>query len=189
MDENGLHEEVTIAGFGGQGIILSGKLLAQTAMKAGVEVTYIPSYGAEVRGGTANCMVIMAEEPIASPLVSNPDSLIAMNKASLNKFAPRIKQPGLLIFNSSLIEQVSLLPPDVRVLALPADEIAVGLGSKKAANMVALGAYLRFRNIFNPETMAECLADVLASRYHKTIPVNTEALKKGADFADKHGGA
>lgn len=183
MNENGLYEEVIIAGFGGQGIILSGKLLAQTAMKAGIEVTYMPSYGAEVRGGTANCMVIMADEPIASPLVSAPGSLIAMNKASLNKFAPRLKHPGILILNSSLIDENPHLPADVKILAVPADEIAVSLGNKKAANMVALGAYLKCKAIFSPEDLAESLADVLAQRYHKTIPVNTQALQKGAEFA------
>ncbi len=98
------YEEVIIAGFGGQGIILAGKLLAQTAMKAGKEVTFMPSYGAEVRGGTANCMVVIADEPIACPVVGRRDSLIVMNTASLNKFAPHLKNGGLLVMNSSLID-------------------------------------------------------------------------------------
>ena len=110
MTSNSFYEEVIIAGFGGQGIMLAGRLLAQTAMKAGKEVTYMPSYGAEVRGGTANCMVVMAERKIASPLVSKPDSLIAMNKASLNKFATRLKNGGLLVMNSSLIDPAAFLP-------------------------------------------------------------------------------
>ncbi len=96
-----LYEEVFIAGFGGQGIILVGKLLAQTAMSAGREVTFMPSYGAEVRGGTANCMVVISDKEIACPLVSNPQTLIVMNKASLNKFAPLIKKGGLLIMNNT----------------------------------------------------------------------------------------
>jgi 2-oxoglutarate ferredoxin oxidoreductase subunit gamma len=178
------YEEVIVAGFGGQGIILAGRLLAQTAMKAGKEVTYMPSYGAEMRGGTANSMVVIADEPIASPLVSRPSSLIAMNKASLNKFAPRVKGGGLVILNSSLID----VEPDdtIDVLAVPADEIAVDLGNQKCANMVAIGAYLHKRGLFGPDAAAACLADVLAARYHKTLPMNSEALRRGAEFAETH---
>lgn len=182
--QSGLYEEVIVAGFGGQGIILMGKLLAQTAMKAGKHVTYIPAYGAEVRGGTSNCSVVIADEEIASPMISNPKTLIVMNKASLNKFLPRIKESGLLIFNSSLVEgRPTDLADSVEVLALPADELAVELGSKKAANMVALGAYLQKRGLFGPEAAADCLAVVLAERYHNTLPLNTKALHRGAEFA------
>ncbi len=181
-----LYEEVIIAGFGGQGIILAGKLLAQTAMKAGKEVTYMPSYGAEVRGGTSNCMITIADEPIASPLVSRPDSLIAMNKASLNKFGPRLKNSGLLIMNSSTIDNGPQLPGTIEVLAIPVDDIAVELGNLKVANMVAVGAYLQKRGIFGPDAAALCLADVLARRYHQMLPVNTEALCRGGEFAKTH---
>lgn len=179
------YEEVIIAGFGGQGIILAGKLLAQTAMTAGREVTYMPAYGAEVRGGTANCMVIIADEPIASPLVSRPNSLIAMNKASLNKFAGRVKPGGLLVFNSSLVDENNLDPLDetIDILPVPADKVAVTLGNQKAANMVALGAYLQRTGLFSADAAAQSLPDVLARRYHKTLPVNTKALQRGAEFA------
>jgi 2-oxoglutarate ferredoxin oxidoreductase subunit gamma len=124
-----LYEEVIIAGFGGQGIILAGKLLAQTAMAGGKEVTFMPAYGAEMRGGTANSMIIISDEPIATPTVSRPDSLIVMNKASMHKFASRLKSPGLLIYNSSLVEPDDLgeLAGDIEVLAIPADDIAVAL--------------------------------------------------------------
>ncbi|MHC4148358.1 MAG: 2-oxoacid:acceptor oxidoreductase family protein [Planctomycetota bacterium] len=186
MQANGLYEEVIVAGFGGQGIILAGRLLAQTAMKGGKEVTFMPAYGAEMRGGTANSMVIVSDEPIASPMVSEPNSLIAMNKASLNKFAPRIKQGGLLIMNSSLIDSEPEVNDTIDVLAVPADEIAVELGNKKCANMVAMGAYLQKRNLFGPDAAAACLADVLAKRYHKTLPLNTQALQRGAEFAKRH---
>ena len=184
---NGSWEEIIIAGFGGQGIMLAGKLLAQTAMKAGKEVTYMPSYGAEVRGGTANCMVVIADEPIASPLVSRPDSLIAMNKASLNKFAPRLKPGGLLVFNSSLIDTEPRLENQAEILAIPADDIAVELGSPQSANMVALGAYLQKRGTLTPEGAAAALPDVLAKRYHKTLPVNSEALRRGGQLAERRG--
>lgn len=176
------YEAIIIAGFGGQGIILAGRLVAQTAMKVGKEVTYMPSYGAEVRGGTANCMVIIADEPIASPLVDRPDSLIVMNKASLNKFAPRLKAGGLLVMNSSLIDTKPQLDDSIEIIAVPADEIAVELGNKKVANMVALGAYFQKRGILSPDTAAACLPDTIARRYHKTLPVNTEAIHRGAEI-------
>ena len=181
------YEEIIIAGFGGQGIILAGRLLAQTAMKTGKEVTYMPSYGAEVRGGTANCMVIIADEPIASPLVDKPNSLIVMNKASLNKFAPRLKHAGLMIMNSSLIDTKPQLDDSIEIIAIPADEIAVELGNQKAANMVAIGAYLQKRGILSPDTAADCLPVTIAKRYHKTLPVNTKALHRGAEFAQNDG--
>ncbi|MHC4173258.1 MAG: 2-oxoacid:acceptor oxidoreductase family protein [Planctomycetota bacterium] len=176
------YEQIIIAGFGGQGIMLTGRLLAQTAMKAGLEVTYMPSYGAEVRGGTANCMVVIADEPIACPVVGKPDSLIVMNKASLNKFAPRLKIDGLLVMNSSLIDTEPQLDDSIEIITVPADELAVELGSPKSANMVALGAYLQKRGYLTADAAAQALPDVLAERYHKTLPVNTEALCRGGEF-------
>jgi len=180
---NGLYEEIVIAGFGGQGIILVGKLLAQTAMSAGLEVTYMPSYGAEVRGGTANCMVIVANRSIACPVVSEPKSLIVMNKASLHKFGSRLTSGGLLLWNSCLIDSEPEMDGSVETVAIPADEIAGELGSPKSANMVMLGAYLRKRGYLTPQQASEALREVLAERYHKTIPVNIEALRRGAELA------
>ena len=186
MALNGFCEEIVIAGFGGQGIMLTGKLLAQTAMKAGKEVTYMPAYGAEVRGGTANCMVVIAENEIACPLVSKPDSLIVLNKASLTKFAPRLKNGGLMILNSSLIDVDPKVDDSIEVFSIPADDIAVELGSPKSTNMVALGAYLQKRGYLSPDAAADALPDVLAKRYHKTLPVNIEALNKGGEYARNH---
>jgi len=183
MAANGLNEEVIIAGFGGQGIILAGKLLAQTAMNSGKEVTFMPSYGAEVRGGTANCMIVISNRPIACPVVGKPDSLIVMNKASLNKFTPRLKENGLLIYNNSLIDVEPDVDETVNILAIPADDLAVELGSAKSANMVALGAYLKKRGYLAVDTAVQALPDVLAERYHKTIPINAEALRRGAELA------
>ncbi len=186
MTANGFYEEIVIAGFGGQGIMLTGKLLAQTAMKAGKEVTYMPSYGAEVRGGTANCMVVMADEEIACPVVGKPDSLIVMNKASLNKFGSRLKKGGLLIMNSSLIDTKPQLDDSIEIIPVPADDLAVELGSQKSANMVALGAFLQSRGNIAIDVAAQALPDVLARRYHKTLPVNIEALHRGAEFVKAH---
>lgn len=186
LTANELYEEVVIAGFGGQGIILAGKLLAQAAMKAGLEVTYMPAYGAEVRGGTANCMVIVSNRPIASPLVSAPDALVICNKASLSKFAPRLRPGGQLIFNSSLIQNVHSVPDGVQIIGVPAEEIALQSGSPKSVNMVMLGAYLGRRGLLTPQQAADALPDVLAERHHKTIPANSEALRRGAEFTASH---
>ena len=183
MTTNGLCEEVIIAGFGGQGIISAGKLLAQAAMNAGWQVTYMPSYGAEVRGGTANCMVVVADEPIANPVVTKPNSLIAMNKASLNKFGPRIKPGGLLVMNSSLIDSTPDLDETIEVVAVPMDDLAIELGSPKSANMVAIGAYLQKKGYLTPDAAAQAMPEVFAERLHKTLPVNAKALHRGAEFA------
>ncbi len=179
---NELYEEIVIAGFGGQGIILAGRLLAQMAMNEGYEITFMPSYGAEVRGGTANCMVVIAERQIACPVVGKPDSLIVMNKASMDKFAPRLKNEGLLVMNSSMIDIEPQLNDTIEVIAVPADELAVRLGNQKVANMVALGAYLQKRGCLTIDAAVQALPEVLAERYHKTIPLNTEALRQGAEF-------
>jgi len=186
MTNNNLYEEVVIAGFGGQGVMLAGKLLAQTAMKANKETTYMPSYGAEVRGGTANCMVVIADEPVACPVVVKPNSLIVLNKASLNKFAPRLQKGGLLIINSSLVDDKPQLEETIEVLEIPANELAVELGSIKSTNMVALGAYLQKRGLFEPNAAANCLPDVLAKRYHNTLPLNTKALQAGAEYVKEN---
>jgi 2-oxoglutarate ferredoxin oxidoreductase subunit gamma len=178
-----MNEELIIAGFGGQGIILAGRLLAQAAMKAGFEVTYMRSYGAEVRGGTANCMIVISEEPVACPLVSKPGSLIVMNNASLSRFGPSVKSGGLLVVNSSLVEHPPEPTDGTDVLSVPANDLAVELGSVKAANMVALGAYLQRRGILTTEQAADCLPHVLPERHRKTIPLNTAALQRGAEIA------
>lgn len=188
MITNGLYEEVVIAGFGGQGVMLAGKLLAQTGMLAGREVTYMPAYGAEVRGGTANCMVVIADEPIACPVVSRPSSAIVMNKASLEKFAPRLQSGGLMILNSSLISSEPAVDVDAEVVPVPMDDIAVELGSPKSANMVGLGAYLEKRGLLGADDAGRALPDVLAKRYHSTLEVNIEALKRGAEFTKAYSG-
>ena len=187
MTATGLYEEVLIAGFGGQGIIFAGKLLAYSAMQTGKEITCMPSYGAEVRGGTANCMVVIADQPIASPLVAKPDSLIVMNEASLNKFSPNVKAGGLVIYNSSLIDKKPQLPETITVLPVPADAVAIELGEKRIANMVILGAYLQKKGIITPQIAIDSLPVVMAKRYHKAIGINTQALQRGAQFAKDSG--
>jgi 2-oxoglutarate ferredoxin oxidoreductase subunit gamma len=184
--QDALYEEVVIAGFGGQGIILVGKLLAQAAMRAGIEVTFMPSYGAEVRGGTANCAVVVSSRPIPCPVVDHPHALVALNNASVNKFGPRLRAGGFLLYNSSLTEGQPHVANDIEVVAVPADEIAADLGSPKSSNMVVLGAYLQKRGFLTPDDAAKALPDVLAARYHNTLAANAQAIRQGAEFVRGH---
>ncbi|MBI9018419.1 MAG: 2-oxoacid:acceptor oxidoreductase family protein [Phycisphaerae bacterium] len=176
---NSFQEKITIAGFGGQGIMLLGKLLAQTAMKNNLNVTYMPAYGAEVRGGTANCMVCLGTDPIANPMVINPDTLIVLNKASFSKFLPKLKSGGKIIVNTSKIDN-AIDRDDIEVIAAPIDDIAIALDSPKSANMVALGIFLQSHSFLSPQMACDCLCDVLAKRYHSMLQVNADAILKGA---------
>ena len=136
-----MQNEVMFAGFGGQGILLIGDILAHAAMEEGFEVAWIPSYGPEMRGGTAYCLVVISDRPIGSPIIKNPMHLIAMNRPSLEKFAPVLKPSGIVVINSSLIS-IGSGRDDVDELLVPANDIAGDLGSTKAANIVALAAFV-----------------------------------------------
>ncbi|OGR08948.1 MAG: 2-oxoacid:ferredoxin oxidoreductase subunit gamma, partial [Deltaproteobacteria bacterium RIFOXYB12_FULL_58_9] len=136
-----MHSEVTIAGFGGQGIMVAGKLLALAGLEEGREVVWLPSYGPEMRGGTAYCNVVISDRPIGSPVFAAPSTALVMNLPSLDKFGPCVKKNGMLIINSSLIE-TSSNRDDIRICHVPCNDIALEVGNGKAANMVALGAYV-----------------------------------------------
>jgi len=140
-------------------------------------------FGAEVRGGTSNCTIVFSDSPIASPVVSAPSSLLVLNKASLARFASRLSPDGRLIYNSSLVDTEAQGLDQATVLGVPADELAVELGNQRIANMVMLGAYLQTRDQLTPKQAARALPEVLARRYHHTIPMNTAALVKGAEFS------
>ncbi len=174
-----MHEETVIAGFGGQGVIFMGKLLTYLGMKEGHQVTYIPSYGAEVRGGTANCTVIISSEPIASPLSIHPSSVIVMNQPSLERFEPRVRVGGLMVLNSSLLVG-SASRGDLEVVTLAANEAAEAAGSERVANMVVLGAYLARRPVASIERTCELLPEILPARRHDLLEVNRKALVEGA---------
>jgi 2-oxoglutarate ferredoxin oxidoreductase subunit gamma len=179
-----LREEIVAAGFGGQGIMLLGKLIASAGMLEGRHVTYIPSYGAEVRGGTAHCNVIVSDDEIASPLVSRPDTALVMNRPSLLKFEPRVKAGGLLVVNASLASQ----PParaDIEAALIPATESADQIGAIQVANMVMLGAYLARKPVVSVETIVEVLRRVLPKRRQHLIGINEQALKRGAELAQR----
>lgn len=167
-----------MAGFGGQGVVLMGTLLTYTAMVEGKHTTFFPSYGAEMRGGTANCSVIVSDREIASPIVNQPDCIVAMNIASLNKFESRVKPGGVIFVNSSLIDK-RVERDDVTEVRVPANEIAESLGNAKAANMVMLGGVVKKTGVVGLESVVGCLENVLSERAMALLDLNKQALKKG----------
>jgi 2-oxoglutarate ferredoxin oxidoreductase subunit gamma len=177
-----VYEGIFIAGFGGQGVILTGRLLCLAAMAEGRRVSHIPSYGAEMRGGTANCTVVVSDEEVASPLVPRPTVCIVLNTPSLLKFQASVRPGGLLIWNSSLID-VKPGRADIEVLAVRANEIAEAAGSYKAANMVVLGLLLKKRpGIASLETVSAALSEAVSARHRELNDVNRAALKKGYEL-------
>jgi len=174
-------ERIIISGFGGQGIMLIGRLLAYAGMIEGKKVAWMPSYGPEMRGGTANCTVIISSNEIGSPIVSHPKILIAMNQPSLDKFEANVSEDGLIILNDSLIERETKRN-DVKVIKIPADDIADKLGNSRAANMVVLGACVEQAGIVKMETIFKALEEALAGRNKKLLELNKEALKQGAEL-------
>ncbi|MBA3061599.1 MAG: 2-oxoacid:ferredoxin oxidoreductase subunit gamma [Atribacteria sp.] len=174
-------ERIIISGFGGQGIMLIGRLLAYAGMIEGKKVAWMPSYGPEMRGGTANCTVLISSNEIGSPIVSHPKILIAMNQPSLDKFESNVSKDGLIILNDSLIKR-EVKRNDVNVIKIPADDIADKLGNSKAANMVVLGAYVEQSGIVKMDTIFKALEEVLTGRNKKLLELNKEALKQGAEL-------
>lgn len=172
-------QEIIIAGFGGQGVMSMGQLLAYAGMLEGKHVSWIPSYGPEMRGGTANCAVTISEEEIGSPIVSEPNSLIVLNLPSLIKFEPTLVPGGLLLLNTLMTGQ-TYTRKDVKGHEIPAVEIADRLGNTKVANMVMLGAYLKATNVVSVDSVIESLKKVLPERRHNLIPLNRRALELGA---------
>jgi 2-oxoglutarate ferredoxin oxidoreductase subunit gamma len=172
--------KVIMAGFGGQGVVLMGTLLSYSAMVQGKHTTFFPSYGAEMRGGTANCSVIVSDDEIPSPVVGEPDCVVAMNIASLDKFESRVKPGGMIFVNSSLIKR-ALERDDVEEIRIPANEMAEGLGSAKAANMVMLGGVIKKTGAVKLESTIGSLGSVLSERAMALLDINKEALRKGFD--------
>lgn len=173
-----------IAGFGGQGILLLGVALAECGMQAGFKVSWLPSYGPEMRGGTANCHVRISDTEIGSPLVAESDVLVAMNRPSLEKFEGDLRPGGILLYDGSLIDIVPSRK-DVDVIKLPATEMADAIGSTKSANMVMMGAYIRKTGIMDLASVVEAMPSYIKAR--KTIPMNQQAIVKGAEYIDSLG--
>lgn len=170
-------EKIIIAGFGGQGVLSLGQFIAYAAMFENKAVSWLPSYGPEMRGGTANCSVVVDEKEVASPIIAVPDCLIAMNKPSLAKFADKVRPGGLIIVNSSLIDD-KVLRNDVDVIYVPANDLAHEAGNDKTANIVVLGAYIKHSGLFEKDVMFRTIEKVFASK-PKVIPVNHKAFDIG----------
>ncbi len=177
-----LYHDVIMAGFGGQGVLLIGNLLAYAGMHAGLNVTYLPVYGPEMRGGTANCTVVLSDQDIGTPIIQRPLSTIIMNQPSLEKFQPALKDNGLQVINSTLVDP-ALASPRVRTVAIAANDIAEQLGNVKMANMVAFGAYLKASRVLPLEDAIASLPQVISSHYQHLIAKNTEAIQAGYDAA------
>lgn len=178
-----MQSEVMFAGFGGQGILMIGKILAHAAMEQGYEVGWIPSYGPEMRGGTAYCTVVVSDRPIGSPIIRNPQHLVAMNRPSLEKFSPVVKPGGVILVNSSLIT-VKTGRDDIDELLVPATDIAKELGSVKAANIVALAAFVFRSQVVDFEILTASVKTEFAHK-EKFIPLNMEAMAQGKKAAQK----
>jgi 2-oxoglutarate ferredoxin oxidoreductase subunit gamma len=185
MSNDCFYYDVIIGGFGGQGIMMIGNLLANAAMKEGYHVTYLPVYGVEMRGGTANCTVVISSHQIGSPVVGRPHASIVMNLPSLMKYEPLVLPEGLLIINSSLIESKEAYRKDIKILAIPVNEIAIENGNPKLANMVALGAFVEKTKLVRMSSLFESFEKVLDERYYSLIPSNIRAIQIGAEFVSK----
>ncbi len=176
-----MNEELIIAGFGGQGVLSMGMTLAYAGMVEEKQVAWIPSYGPEMRGGTANCTVIVSDTNVSSPIISSYDTAIVLNQPSLEKFEPKVKPGGILIYESNNI----LNPPtrrDIDIYSIPAAVEANKLGIKKTMNMIILGAYLAKKSLVSVESIMEGLKKVLPERHHNLLPANEKALKHGMEL-------
>jgi len=172
-------QEFIISGFGGQGTLFAGQLLAYAAMDSGKHVTWIPSYGPEMRGGKARCTVIVADEEIGSPLVRRPSAAIVLNIPSMEAFEPAIKLGGVLIVNSSLIPQKSERD-DIRVIYIPATDMAIELGNARLANVICLAALVQATGVVSLAAVKQALEDHLPERHRKLLGLNYEAMDQGA---------
>lgn len=181
-----MNEKLIIAGFGGQGVMTLGQLLCYTANNNDLSTLWYPSYGPETRGGTANCSVLIADDPINSPVISSPDSVIVMNLPSLTKFMPKLKSGGNLFYNSSLIKPENLRS-DVKVYDVPVNDIAAHLGNSKVANIVMLGAYLAVTKIFEQSEIIEIMKEKFGEKKQHLIPLNMQALEAGKNYLIEKG--
>lgn len=176
-----MQTEIIIAGFGGQGVLFCGQLLAYAGMDEGKQVTWIPSYGPEMRGGTANCTVVISDEEIGSPFVRNPQAVIAMNRPSLDKYEDMVKPGGVLVINTSMADRKAVRK-DIKVIEVAANKEAETLGDQRMANMVLLGALLASLPALPVESIQKALKAHLPERHQKLLSKNFDALREGAKY-------
>lgn len=175
-----MQTEVVFAGFGGQGVMMAGQILAYSAMEEGFNVVWLPSYGPEMRGGTANCIVVISDSPIASPIITHPQGAVVLNNPSLERFGPVVKSGGVVVINDSLIN-IPFERKDVIQLRIPANKIAIELGSGKAANIVTLGAYLCASGAVKMESIQKFIAKKFANK-KEFVELNLKAIEAGYNF-------
>ncbi len=173
-----MEQQLIIAGFGGQGVLLMGQLLAYSGMIEGNEVSWMPAYGPEMRGGSANCSVVISDMPVGSPKVEDATAVIAMNRPSMELFEKNVVKDGILLINSSLID-VEPKRGDIKVIKVPVNDIAAELGNARVANMVMLGAYIAAAGVFSIDTLIESLRHKLGPAKEKLIPINRKAIEAG----------
>ncbi len=179
-----MQAEIIISGFGGQGVLFAGQLLAYSALDSKKQVTWFPSYGPEMRGGTAHCTVIISEEVIGSPVVRNPKAAIVMNLPSLERYEPLVQPGGVLIINSSLVDR-SAKRDDLTVVEVPANDIAEEMGNPRLANLVLVGALLQKLPIFDLDLMSNTLDTHIPDRHKEMIELNKHALRRGYQLAEE----
>lgn len=170
--------EAVFAGFGGQGIMLMGQMIAYAGMYDGKNVSWFPSYGPEMRGGTANCSVVVSDEPVGSPVISEPNIVVAMNRPSLDRFEATMKSGGTLFYNSSLID-VKPKRTDIKVVAIPANDLAQELGNTKVANVIVLGAILKATKLVSTDNFMKVLQKTFGEKKQELLAINKAAFEKG----------
>jgi len=169
---------IVMSGFGGQGVMSMGQVVCYAGLAEGKEVSWLPSYGPEMRGGAAYCMVVVSDEPVGSPVVPKPDALIIMNRPSLDRFEGTLKPGGLLILNTSMCDREPSRK-DITVVKVPATDTASELGNIRVANMVALGAFLAMKPVVKVDSIVEALQEHLPEHQKKHVPLNRRALEAG----------
>jgi 2-oxoglutarate ferredoxin oxidoreductase subunit gamma len=174
--------ETLFAGFGGQGVLSMGMMLAYAGMVEKKEVSWMPSYGPEMRGGTANCIVILSDHKISSPILSKFDTVVALNQPSIDKFEKAVKPGGLLLYDSTNTVRHPMRG-DIMLCPLPASQAAVEMKNTKVMNMIVLGAFLEFRPLVETQAIVDALKHVLPERHHHLIPLNEQALERGRELA------
>ncbi|MFO8059617.1 MAG: 2-oxoacid:acceptor oxidoreductase family protein [Bacillota bacterium] len=179
-----MEHQILMAGFGGQGIMLMGQMLAYAGMKEGRYVSWMPSYGPEQRGGTANCSVVISDEPVGSPVVLEPTVCVVMNHPSLTRFRSVVQAGGHIFINSSLTDETAERD-DIHVIRIAATEEAEALGTNRVANMIMLGALTSVEGLISLETLREVLPGVLPERRHSLIPLNIQALERGIELVSE----
>lgn len=177
-----METKIILAGFGGQGIVLAGNILARAALLEGRNIAGMVSYGAEIRGGTANASVIISDEEIFSPIISKADTVFAFNQPSLSKFSSRLSESGFLVVNTSLIKELTDVKDSVKVIRIPATEIAIELGNVRSANVVAIGAYIKVSGFLKKQSVLRAIEEAFSKKKQGLVELNKKAFEKGHSY-------